>query len=491
MSETSIKKSATINAIANYSVLIMNIFFTGILARILTPDDYGIIAIVTIFTTLFSRISDMGFGTAIIQRKDLSDDDTDNIFSFTFYAALILGSIFAILGYPVSAFYNNGVYKTICLLLAISVFFNTLNMIPGAILLRNKMFKTVGIRTVTVNIAGYGVAIGMAVMGFEYYALVFQSIIASILNFFWNNYTAKCKFKIKFSMKPIKAIFNYSAFQFVFNWVNYFETNLDNILIGGIMGSTPLAFYNQAYKLLAYQVNNLTGVITPVLHPILKDYQDKQDDLLQKYTKIQKLLSVLSILVFAICFCASKELIRIVYGSQWDSAIVAFNLLCFSIYSKIMMSTTGALYCSIGNTRLLFIAGLINAGNTALWIIVGILWGSIEAVAMCVSVANGINMMVTFFILLQNGFKKNIWNFSRNFVCDIGAMVVIAVIPIIIGRLFVLENVLFSLVFKLVIIIVCYLIYLIISKDIIVLFDVLPQKFKEKCPKALLKFIQS
>lgn len=461
--EMSIKKATMINAVSKYSVVIMNILFASILARLLTPDDYGIIAIVTIFTTLFNQLCDMGFASAVIQYRDLDKDSINNIFTFTGIIGLLLAITFVLLGNPIAGFYNNQIYKPICLYLSISVFFNCLNMIPNAVLLREKMFFQVGIRTVVVNIIGYVVAIICAYFGGKYYALVLQSIIVAIANFIWNVYTVKLKFIKKLNMEPIKRVWRYSGFQFVFGWVNYLETNFDNILIGGFLGSTPLAYYDKGYKLISYPMNNISGVVTPVLHPILKDYQDDKETLFNKYVDVQRVLSILSIIITPILFCASDEIIRVVYGTQWLDAVITFQILTISIYPRIMMGTTGAIYCSAGNTKMLLIAGSINAGITCLGIVCGIIGGNINFVAVAVSVANWSNMIVTFIILIKIVLKQSIWTYFKEFIGDIIIMIVMCISTQILFSFVQVQNVFWTLVFKICVVFALYLIYIIFS----------------------------
>ena len=118
----SIKKAAFINAAANYSCVILQLGFSAVLARILLPEDYGVIGVMTVFTTFFSVLANMGIGTAVIQNKELSDYDVSNIFTFNLYVAVGLSIIFAIFSVPLSKFYGNSVYIVTDRVLAFGVF---------------------------------------------------------------------------------------------------------------------------------------------------------------------------------------------------------------------------------------------------------------------------------------------------------------------------------------------------------------------------------
>ena len=458
-----LKKAALINAVSKYIVVIMNIGFTAVLARLLTPDDYGIIAILTIFTNFFSCLSNMGFGTAVIQFRDLKKDEIDSIFSFIVFIALGFALLFALSGHPISVFYANPVYRPLCVLLAISVFFNCLDMIPNSVLLRDQKFLTVAIRTIVVNSAGYVLAIVCALLGWKYYALAIQSVVAATLNYIWNNHSARLKWSFRISFEPIKRIWKYSFFQFSFGLVNYFEGNLDSILIGGCMGSRPLAYYDKGYKLTGYPLSSIAGIITPVMHPVLKDYQNDKEYLYSSYVRIQQLLSVMAFPIVSVLLCAGREVIAIVYGNQWNNTVLVFQILCLSIYPRMMMSTTGALYCSAGSTKMLFVAGLINAAVTCTGITIGVLSGAIETVAIGATVASWFGMIVTFCILIGHVLKVSVLKYFRLFLCDIVIMLAVCMAVCWMETYVKISNHFLSLLVKTSVIAVIYIGYLTLS----------------------------
>ena len=138
MKTISLKKAAVINAVSQYSNIILYIGFNIVLARLLTPEEFGIFAVVSIFTTFFSKIYDGGLGSAIIQRIDLHKQDINSLYSFIHYIAVILFLVFLLLGIPISILYKNPEYILICAILAVSILFNTFNVVPYSYLLKEK-----------------------------------------------------------------------------------------------------------------------------------------------------------------------------------------------------------------------------------------------------------------------------------------------------------------------------------------------------------------
>ena len=134
--------------------------------------------------------------TAVIQNKELSDYDVSNIFTFNLYVAVGLSIIFAIFSVPLSKFYGNSVYIPIGCLLSVSLFFSTMNMVPNALLMKEKKFVRIGLRMITTTVVSSGIAIVLAKLGLKYYALAAQSIIQVMVNFIWNYSSTRIKLKI-------------------------------------------------------------------------------------------------------------------------------------------------------------------------------------------------------------------------------------------------------------------------------------------------------
>lgn len=408
---TSLKKAAIINGSGKYSKILLSVIVNAILARILSPSDYGIVAVITVFSTFFTTLSDMGFGVAVVQDKGLKKEDIDNIFSFTVYVSFGLMLLFALFSIPIAKFYKNSVYIPLGLLLSFSLLFDAMNMVPNGILNRHKEFMVIAIRTVVVYVIAAVVTVILALMGFRYYALVIQAIITSVFTFVWNWATTRPKFKIKIGMDSVRRVLNYSVYQFLFNFINYFSRNLDNLLTGKFMGDAQLGYYNKAYSLMLYPVNNLTGVVSPVLHPILSDFQHNFEIIYKKYLKVFKILFMLGAFVSPLCYLGGKEIITIMYGSNWAASVICFQFLSIAIIPQMLNSSSSGVFQALGNTRLLFWNSCINTGITVIAILIGVFdGGNIVSLSAAVGLAYVCHFFTAFYMLIKWGFG---YKFSR------------------------------------------------------------------------------
>ncbi|MXP75120.1 oligosaccharide flippase family protein [Lachnospiraceae bacterium WCA-9-b2] len=425
-SKVSLKKAVLINSSGKYIRILLAIVVNAILSRILSPEEFGIIAIITVFSTFFNTLSDMGFGAAIIQKKDLTQYDINHIYSFTVYISVILMMIFQVLSIPISFFYNDSVYIRLGFLLSLSLLFNTMNMVPNGMLNREKQFIKLAYRTILSYLIPSIIAILAAIIGLSFYSLVLQSILSSFILFIWNRVDYKLKFVIRIDLFSIKKVMNYSSYQFAFNVINYFSRNLDNLLTGKLLGNAELGYYNKAYTLMLYPVNNLTGVVSPVLHPVLADYQSQYELIYKKYMKVVCFLSALACFVTVFCWFNSYELVVLMYGSNWAESVICFEILSFAIFPQMLNSSAGAIFQVLGKTKLLFINGCINTAITVIAIIMGIcLGGSIQCLSLGVAIAYILQFFCCYVMLIHAGFGFSFFDFLKAVLPDMVHMVVL------------------------------------------------------------------
>lgn len=460
-----LKKAAFINACGKYSKVLLTFIVNAILARILSATDYGIVAVITVFSTFFTTFSDMGFGVAVIQNKKLSKYDIDNIYSFTIYMSIVLMLIFAGCSKFIAEFYKNSVYVPLGILLSISLLFNSANMVPNGILNRNKKFVILAVRTTLVYFFSAIITIILAVVGLRYYALAIQAVLTAVFTFLWNIITTKPKFYFNFKFKSVKKVINYSGYQFAFNVVNYFARNLDNLLTGKFMGSAQLGYYDKAYNLMLYPVNNLTGVVSPVLHPILSDYQNNYELIYIKYMKVFKILFCIALYIAPLCYLASNEIVDIMYGNNWGSAASCFKYLSLAIIPQMLNSSTGGIFQAIGNTKLLFLNSCINTVITVIAILIGIFYGkSIIALSICVAVAYIFHFFTAYYMLIVMGFHYKISKFIKDILPDIailiGMFTAVSLYPLGVN-----SNVLFEFMKKALYSLVFFIVFLLITKE--------------------------
>ncbi|WP_031526303.1 lipopolysaccharide biosynthesis protein [Dyadobacter crusticola] len=406
--------------ISKYSNILIGLGINSVLARLLSPGEYGILGIVTVFISFFYILSDIGIGVAIIQDQSLSQKDTSDIFKISVFLSLVLAVSFALLSSAIAWYYENEVYKPIGQLLAVSVFFSSLSVIPKSLLSKSRSFKLIGTIEVIVAVITGACAIYLASRGWSYYSIVWRSILSSTIIFFLHVYFSKLTIFKGFSLSGFRKIARYSFFQFAFNFINYFSRNLDNILIGKFMGNQSLGIYNQSYQLMMYPVSNLTHVITPVLHPVLAKFKDQPRIIFEEYLKVVNILAMLGVPVSILIFFSADEIIYILLGSKWMEVVPILRVFSITIWVQMITSSAGAIFQAVGRTDTLFKLGLFSAVTIVISIFSGVIYfKSLTATAISLSIAFGVNFITVFFILISNLLKENLAAFIQKIVSQL------------------------------------------------------------------------
>lgn len=438
--EVSMKKAVTYTAIAKYTTALLGIVFAAVLSRLLTPEQYGTVAVINVFVVFFHLFCDMGFGTAVIQDKGLTEKQTNDIFSWTVYLGLGLQFLFIAASFPLARFYEDDIYIPLGLILSCSLFLGALNMIPNAMMLKQKRFKTITIRTIVAHVATSLITIYLAFKGLGVYALVLQNFLSHLLIFLWNEITVRLKFRFRPDFSVIKRIWSYSFYQFLTQLLNYFNRNLDNLLIGKYFSKADLGQYNKSYSLMQMPISYIPGVVGPALHPILSDHQNDPKYIYNTYLRILKLLSLIGCFISVFLYYNSEEIVILLFGDQWYAAITPFKILALSVWFQLLINTVGPIYQSLGKTKLMFTTSIIVGPLIIGFIVGGCLLGSIVSVAICVSVAYFINYLLCFFFLVRYGFQENLGRFFLSFYHEFiffAILMTITIIPLSINNLLV------------------------------------------------------
>ncbi len=400
-------KDVVYSGISKYSTIIIALIVTAVLSRILTPSDFGVVAIATVFITFFNLLSDFGIATAIVQFKDLTVDDIKSIFAWTFWLAVLLSMAFYFISPFISSYYDNSKLQTICQLLSVQIFFATLNIVPNALLLKEKKFNVIAVRTLSIQLSCGIISVITAFNGLGVYSLLINPILGIFVNFLINAFYVHLPISLIPTMKSMRKIFSFSIFQFLFNFINYIGNNLDKMIVGKTISLAGLGYYEKAYRLGQMPAQTILGVISPVLHPYLSDYQSSPEIILSVYNKLNKLLLSISFPISAYCFFCSRDLILLIFGSQWVESITYFAILSVTISTSLATSPTGAVLLASNKTKLLFILGSLNVCIALSLLCVGaFLFGSIMAICIMGVISSIICFILTYIASYKYCFKK-------------------------------------------------------------------------------------
>lgn len=399
-----------------YSGILISIIIGAVLARLLSPAEFGVVALVTVFISFFNILSNVGIGPAVIQNKELTEEDVQSIFLISILLGFILALLFFLFSTVIASFYNNTELIPVTRLLSLTVLFSAFGIVPNALLLKKLKFKQVGVTTIIVQLFSGFFAIFFAYKGFSYYALVYKSIFDGFFTFLLFYWLSPIKLKFELKKSAMNKIIRFSSFQFFFNFINYFSRNTDNLLIGKFISPTALGFYDKSYQLILMPVQNLTHVITPVLHPVLSSFQHDKDRIYNAYLKVVKLLATIGFPLSVFLYFSAHEIIFVLYGSQWEQSVPVFKILALTVGIQMVLSSSGSIFQAVNRTDLLFYSGTLSAVFMVSGICYGIFVGkSLEAIGYGLIGAFVINFFQGFYMLVKVALDSSLLHFLKIF----------------------------------------------------------------------------
>jgi O-antigen/teichoic acid export membrane protein len=372
----------------NYLSQAIAFFSSIIVSRLLTPESYGFVGIITVFTGFLSIFADSGISLAVIRSNYL----------YTYYKsvdtlALLVGSNLCVatclLAYPVALFFKNTGLILPMMVMSLTFIFRSMTLVRGALIVKEMRFGLSGIITLKTTIFTVAGTVLLAYLGAGYWSLVIPQTLAGLVTLLLQE--MKLKFGFHFYSWPhIKVSFRQTRKTIGnlmgFNMVNYWSRNSDNLLVGRLYGTSDLGIYNRAYNLLSFPLSLITGLIGTVLFPSLNKLKESADAVRREYLFILRLIGFISFPIAFILLLFSNKLVYLLWGEAWMGVAQLLPYFGLLLLSQSLLSTIGNILVLMRREEVLRISGWISAAV----IITSIVYGasiSLLAIAQFYSLA--------------------------------------------------------------------------------------------------------
>lgn len=302
-----------------------------VLARILSPSDFGMIGMLSIFISLSQTFIDCGFSNALIRQKNVAANDYGTTFVINFAISVFAFVVLYILAPFVADFYNMPDLKLVMQVFSVTLIINALFAVHKVKLTRNVDFKTQSKASLCSAIASGIVGITLAYNGFGVWSLIFQSICNSVLNLFMLTFLLKWFPCPAFSKESFHNLFGFGSKILVASIISSIYSNLYNIVIGKIFSAGSLGYYTRADQLANFPSHNVAGILSRVTYPILSQLQDDSMRLRGIYVKY---LQISCFVVFPLMMglaALANPLVLILLGEKWIPSVLLLQLLCFGL----------------------------------------------------------------------------------------------------------------------------------------------------------------
>jgi PST family polysaccharide transporter len=323
---------------------------TVVLARLLTPTDFGLVAMVTAITGLGQAFADLGLSEATIQRQHITQEQVSALFWINL--AIGLGLMLVMIGLaPVLAwFYREPRLKNLSFVLSLVFLIGGLRVQHNALLQRQMRFAAIAIRDIVANAVSVALAITMAWLGAGYWA-----IVAYPLAF---NSTAMVLTWMMVRWLPgpprrgaqVGSLIAFGGNVAGSYLINYLNRSTDNICIGWYWGASPLGLYSRAYNLLLRPVNQLNAPLSTIMVPSLSRLQNDPERFARYYLRVANLIMWMATPFFGFLFVAAEPVIMLALGKQWLAAVPVFQFLCIAALAQLLYNPTMWLFVCRGQS---------------------------------------------------------------------------------------------------------------------------------------------
>lgn len=303
------------------------VFF--LLARLLGPETFGLIALAAVFMAFIQVFADQGFAEALVQRDQLEPEHLDTAF-WTNIAIGLLITLLCIGGAQLIAdLFNQPQLTPIIRWLSLSFLLRALSSVQEAIFRRNLAFKTLAIRSLIAVVVGGVVGVTMALMGLGVWSLVGQQLINSLIQVIVLWIASDWRPGFRFSVSHFKDLFSFGINVVGMNVLDFINSRADDFLIGYFLGPVALGYYSVAYRIMTIVIDLLTNVINQVAIPAFSKLQKEPERLRDAFYTVTKFTSLVSFPIFLGLAALAPELIRLLLGPKWIPSIPVIQVLAF------------------------------------------------------------------------------------------------------------------------------------------------------------------
>lgn len=358
MSEVNLKEVAVSgmmwNGIQKYSIIIISFVSSIVLARLLTPYDYGCIGMLEIFIAVATILIDGGFGAALLQKKRPTQEDYSTIFYWNMVVSIVFYIILFVSAPFIAKFYNIPILSTVLRVQGLVLFVNALKMIQSNQLRKQFRFKPIAIVVITSSVVTMIVTVFLAYLGFGVWALVTQNLLIAILPMiaFWliTGWTPS----FLFSKKSFKELFSFGGFMFLTDIINTTSDNLQGLLIGKVYNPSIMGYYAKAKSTEGLSSNGISMVISSVT---LQLYSEVQDDLKTLINIIKRITTSLAYITFPLIISLiflAKPIFIILYSERWLPSVLFFQILALAGFAICLQSVNLQAIAAIGKSKVMF-----------------------------------------------------------------------------------------------------------------------------------------
>lgn len=363
------------NLVGQVAQQVLRVGFSILLARLLSPREFGLIGMVGVFTGFAGVFVNMGLGQAIVQRKELRPEHLSTGFTLSLLSSVTLAVLFWAGSGLIASLYGEPILQPLVAVLSLQFLLSASTLVHSALLTRAMRFKEAALIDLAAFISGSTTAVVAAWRGWGVWSLVLNSLVyaGTSMTLFW--WRSGWKPRLGIHWQCARELWSYGSHLMGFSALHYWARNADNYLIGKYCGAADLGAYARAYQLMLLPVEQLLGIVVRVLFPALSQIQDDLPRFREVIFRTQRMLALVSFPIGALLVVLAEPLVLVLFGAKWASVTPLLQILALNVLGQ-SISLQGVVYNSLGRTDLTFKIGGINSVLFVLSFLIGLPWGA-------------------------------------------------------------------------------------------------------------------
>lgn len=354
------KKGLFWDLIGSFIRQFASVFVSIILARLLSPVEFGLIGLALVFVNITEVFIDVGFTSGLIQKKEVKSIVYSSIFYVNLSFSIVLSCLIIIIAPAVAEFYGEPKVRMVLIYLSIIPIIAAFGRVQATILTKNMDFKSLSIRTIVSTAVGGILGVLGAFLGMGVYCLVIQQIATVLTStiLLWASIDWRPKWE--FSKAEIHSLIGYSSYVFFDQALRQIFNKIDTVFIAKVYSTATLGFYSRAESLKAQIDTYTTGSLRKVMFPALSSLQDDPQSFIRAYHKAFNIITGIIVLLMGPIFFLSNDIIIGLLGVKWHASIIFFQILIFSTLTSPHIGLMAQAVLASGFSKLKFQIGLLQ-----------------------------------------------------------------------------------------------------------------------------------
>lgn len=328
------KKGAAWSVVRQGGHELIGIPFSMVMARLLSPNEFGVAVAGSFFVLLAARLTQFGFPAAIVRIKEVREEHTSSVFVVSMIIGILSYTALALSAPAIGRFFQSPDAGALVRIAALAFLISPFSSVANALITRELRFRAMALADWTDGLVGAVVTIALATAGWSYWSIVYGNVVATLARVVLQMYLSGWWPSLRFSRSALRELLSYGLGVQTKRLLEYAAANLDTLVVGRMLDMTSLGFYDKAFSTMNRLVNRLTLGQAPFrIFAII--YEDRER-FQRAYSRLILSVTMLGYPALAACIVVATPLFEVLYGSRWQAAVLPFQVLCFGGMLKLL-----------------------------------------------------------------------------------------------------------------------------------------------------------